>query len=160
MDVYHSQGTARPAMVTHGRTPDYRAEYRLSSTYAGGGQNTRSLRNYNSRTEALGCYLSPGRWYIGNNRASIINGLPTLQQNTPNYALNLERLNAWLTYQGVFTTAILSRVFPGAELVDATTGWGTPRTIWATLYSPEDGAFDNDWLPNGDTPLDPRDADA
>ncbi|KAJ5757765.1 uncharacterized protein N7511_006459 [Penicillium nucicola] len=158
LDVYHSQGITRPSVVTRGRTPDYRAEYRLSNTYARGGQNTGSLQNYNSRTETLGCYRAPGRWYIGNDRTSVINGLTTEQRTTPNYALNLERLSAWLTEQGVFTTETLSRLFPGESLADATSGWGTTND-WVNDYAPEDGAFDTNWLPNGDTPLDPRDAD-
>lgn len=92
MDVYHSQGVRRPVVVTRGRVPDYRAEYRLSRTYARGTSNTGALQDYNSRTETIGCRSSPGRWFIGYDRTSVINGLTAEQRSVANYALNLETL--------------------------------------------------------------------
>jgi hypothetical protein len=74
--VYHSQTYTYPGAVTRGLRANYRAEYRYSTNYRGGG-NSGNLQDYNSRTPAIACPTSDHRWYVGRQR-DVSSGLPEL----------------------------------------------------------------------------------
>ncbi|KAL4862054.1 hypothetical protein BDV12DRAFT_203393 [Aspergillus spectabilis] len=74
----------------------------------------------------------------------------------PNYRGRMNR--------GVFSVENLACLFPG--LGDIQIGQQPHGQIWRLAqlngranYNPQDGGFDENLLPNGDMPLDPRDVD-
>jgi hypothetical protein len=71
---------------------------------------------------------------------------------------------AWIHNQGVFSVGNLVNLFPAMR--DIYIGYDEAGQLWEVdelnafnIYDPRDRAFDENWLPNGERPLDPRDAE-
>ncbi|KAL3462511.1 hypothetical protein BJX64DRAFT_288200 [Aspergillus heterothallicus] len=164
VNVYHSQTIARPRWVTTGWVPDWRAQWQYSTTYRSG-SNGGQMQNYNSRTEmTCGNFNRNRRLYIGPDRQDAAQSLSGSQIADNPYLEAFLGLMEWIHNQGVFSVGNLVPIFPTLAGIavggnSAGEGWQTQRVNGRTRYSPRDGAFDQNWLPNGETPLDPRDAD-
>jgi chitinase len=77
--VYHAQNIARPTWVTPGRAPDFRADWRYSSSYSDT-NNRGQFRDYNSRTEmTCGNFNRNRRLYIGPDRRDAAQSLSSSQ---------------------------------------------------------------------------------
>lgn len=172
MGVYHSQTTTTVRRVTHGYRVDRRAQFRYTSTYNDGADNTGTMRDYNTRTEALTCTIGGNRrWYIGYSREADILGLERAGTRRPSgYALLLERFvsapeissvseqqlteipnhkqSQWMWRQGIFSVDNLRYIWPNLandpSALSVPAGWNA----W-NEFNPEAGAFDSNWLPDG-----------
>ncbi|KAL4756308.1 uncharacterized protein BDW70DRAFT_164611 [Aspergillus foveolatus] len=156
MGIYHSQGVYLPQAVSRTVTPGYRAEYRYTSSYAGGRYNTGSLQDYNSRTDTIACPQqrrgnSAQRWYVGRERGSTVPG-----SASPNadYGQLLNDFGVWLHEQGTFSIGNLVYLWPSLRDIAIDDGF-TPNINARTRLNPQDGAFDDNWRPDGDAPTDP-----
>ncbi|KAF7165321.1 hypothetical protein CNMCM5623_009526 [Aspergillus felis] len=156
MGIYHSQGVYRPPAVTPGFAQGYRAEFRYTSSYANGAYNTGDLQDYNSRTDTIACPRqrrgnSAQRWYVGRNRDSTVPG-----SASPNvdYGQLLNDFGAWLHDQGTFSVDNLAYLWPSLRTIAIDDGF-TPNINARTRLAPEDGAFDQNWRPDGTEPTDP-----
>ncbi|KAK9418097.1 putative chitinase [Seiridium unicorne] len=160
VDLYHSQDIMIPTAVPRGVYVDYRAEFRYSSTYAGGEYNTGNFQNYNTRTEAVTCPLGNGartRWYVGRDQANAIDQF----SRTGRPGDLSELMNSF----GVFSRENLAYIWPALNTpnYDLSDGFGVQPALDASssgLYSPVAGAFDSNWLPDGSSPLVLDQADA
>ena len=160
IDVYHSQTAMRPGVVTHGgRRADQRAEFRYSETWRGGRANTGTMQNYNARTHVLQCPIQgiQQRWYIGFGRERQIAEAERGGTRRPfGYTELLERFGMWMWNQGIFSVQQLGRLYP-ALADDARPyggdGWSiVPSFVPTEQHNPQDGAYDENWLPDGSSP--------
>ncbi|EWY79621.1 hypothetical protein FOYG_17254 [Fusarium oxysporum NRRL 32931] len=148
--MYHSQDTELPSAVGSGISQHYRAEWRFSDSYQQGRFNTGTMRNYNIRMEPFNCRYVDGRhtglWYPGHDYSR---SLATLrgEGRTTGLARLINNFGLWLQRQGTFSTENLVRIWPSIANQevpnDDQSRWGQ---VW---YDPEAGAFDRNWLPNG-----------
>ncbi|KAF5560716.1 glycoside hydrolase superfamily [Fusarium napiforme] len=159
--VFHSHDVLRPPRVDRTiRLQDFRAEYRYSNTYANGQHNTGALQNYNERALPFSCNrrrdrTNQSRWYLGYNYAGSIRELRN--RGRPYDLANL--INTFgrdLHQMGIFSQANLQRIWPRLQGSPPSTSAGNLGQTW---YAPVSGAFDLNWLPNGNTPLDLSQAD-
>ncbi|KAJ6087078.1 hypothetical protein N7467_005992 [Penicillium canescens] len=63
-------------------------------------------------------------------------------------------MGTWLHDQGTFSVDNLAYLWPTLRSIAIDDGF-TPNINARTRLSPADGAFDDNWLPDGTTPEDP-----
>ncbi|KAE8150988.1 hypothetical protein BDV25DRAFT_129159 [Aspergillus avenaceus] len=151
MGIYHSQDTTTVRRVTHGYQVDRRAQFRYTSTYNSGNDNTGTMRNYNTRTEALTCQIGGNRrWYVGYSREAEIARLERQGTRRPSgYATLLNRFGQWMWDEGIFSVENLQYIWP--NIAEDPDGFGVPVGWNANdEFNPVAGAFDSNWMPDED----------
>lgn len=69
-----------------------------------------------------------------------------------------EKQGLWLYGQGIFSVSNLQWLFPTLNRYQVGNGWNT-RVNARNIYNPQSGAFDGNWMPDGSSAPDLRDAD-
>ncbi|PYH90320.1 hypothetical protein BO71DRAFT_433949, partial [Aspergillus ellipticus CBS 707.79] len=160
MGLYHSQ-TLHDVYRANPR-----AEFRFSTTYNGGNDNTGAMRNYNSRVQSLRCATPrnslPSRWHIGRDSVDAIQRAQRANANLPaSYVRALNSFGIWLMDRGLFSIDNLAYIWPEIARY-RTSSDGSQTSLSGNVngvrdYRPEAGAFAANWDLNGE-PVDISDA--